>query len=260
MPVRRFKRGTYDRYFKRKMRTRGKRTRRMTKGFRRNVTRVLMNKVETKYYDRGVQDVQLYHNLGRGSALIVPTQVTAIPELFNVWADINQGTQRFQRVGDEIIPRGIKLNLWLANKIDRPNTKIRVIVAVLPKAFGGVVVPYDWDPLQQPNSGTLGQTTLFPADKDKGVKFLYDRIHTMGADHPGGYTDVSGWLRKERSKFVSIWIKPKKGTKIKFDTTSSTIQNRPIAVYCIPYEQYSTATSDRIASCAAFMRLYYKDP
>jgi len=219
-----------------------------------------MSKVETKYYDRGVQDVQLYHNLGRGTLITVPTQVSSIPELFNVWADINQGTARYQRIGDEIVPRGVKINMWLANKIDRPNTKIRVIVAILPKAFGGVVVPFDWDPLQQPNSGTLGLTGLYPADKDKGVKFLYDRVHSMGADQPGAYTDVSGWLRKERTKFLSIWIKPKKGTRVKYDTTSSTIQNRPLAVYCIPYEQYDTATTSRVSSVAANMRLYYKDP
>ena len=40
--------------------------------------------VATKYYDRGVQDVQLYHNLGRDSAMVVPTTVTATPELFKL--------------------------------------------------------------------------------------------------------------------------------------------------------------------------------
>jgi len=213
-----------------------------------------MSKVETKYYDRGVENVQLYHNLGRGTLITVPTQVTSIPELFNVWADINQGTARYQRVGDEIVPRGVKLNMWIANKTDRENTKVRVVVAILPKAFGGVVVPFDWDPLQQPNSGTLGNTMLYPADKDKGVRFLYDRIHVIGNNQ------VNNTANKEKSKFLSIWVKPKKGSKIKYDTTSSTIQNRPLAVYCIPYEQYDTATTSRVASMAACMRLYYKDP
>jgi len=234
---------------------RGKRTRRTTKSFRSRVGKVLMSKAETKYYDRGVEDVQLFHNLGRGgSPLLPPTSITSIPQLFNVWADIQQGTSRFQRIGDEITPRGMKVNMWLGNKADRGNTLIRIIVAVLPKTFGGVVVDYQFDPLQLPNSGSLGHTNLFPADKDKGVKFLYDRIH-----RPSGASCYNGVNNKEQNKYVSLWIKPKRGTKIRFDTTSSTIVNKPIAIYCIPYEQYNTATTSNIASCAAFMRLYYKD-
>lgn len=219
----------------------------------------MLKTVETKYYDRGVQNVQLYHNLGRGTLITAPTVVTSIPELFNVWADINRGADRYQRVGDEIIPIGIKLRLWLAAKYDRPNTKFRVIVAVLPKAFGGVVTPYDWDPFQLPNTGSLGQTTLYPADKDKGVKFLYDRIHTcpqLGAYPLGGGAGND----KECNKYVNIWIKSKRNSKIKFDTTSSTIVNKPIAVYVVPYEQFDTLTTSRVGTVAAFMRLYYKDP
>lgn len=250
MPIKRFRKGTYNKYFKRK--TRGKRTRRTTKSFQSRVGKVLMNKAETKYYDRGVEDVQLYHNLGRGT-LIAPSVVSSIPQFFNVWADIQQGTSRFQRIGDEIMPRGIKLNMWIANKADRPNTAYRVIVAVLPKTFGGLVVDFAFDPLQQPNSGSLGHTNLFPADKDKGVKFLYDKIHRVQQ-----FQRTGGDL-KEMTKYLHLWIKPKRGTKIRFDTTSSTIVNKPIAVYVIPYEQYSTLTTSICASCAGFMRLYYKD-
>lgn len=244
----------YSRRLSRKRTRRGKRTRRTTRNFRRRVGRVLMSKAETKYYDRGVEDVQLYHNLGRGAGPVGPTSVTSIPQLFNVWADIQQGAARYQRIGDEITPRGIKLKLWLANKYDRGNTLTRVIVAVLPKMFGGAVVDYAFDPFQQPNSGVLGHTNLYPADKDKGVKFLYDRVH-----RPSGASCYNGVNNKEQNKYINIWIKPKRATKIRFDTTSSTIVNKPIAVYCIPYEQYSTAVTSNIASCAGFMRLYYKD-
>lgn len=235
-------------------RARGKSSQAVDRTFQSRVNQVLMKKSETKYYDRGVEDVELFHNLGRGTLLLPPTVVTSIPQLFNVWADIAKGTDRFNRIGDVIIPRGIKLNMWIANKTDRENTKVRVIVAVLPKAYGGSVVPYDWNPLQQPNSGALGNTMLYPADKDKGVKFLYDKIHVIGAQQ------TNNTANKEKSQFLRLWIKPKRGSKITFDTTSSTIVNKPIAIYCVPYEQFNTATTSNIASCAAYMRLYYKDP
>lgn len=213
-----------------------------------------MKRAETKYYDRGVENVQLYHNLGRGAGVIPPTTVTSIPELFNIWQDINQGTGRYQRVGDETYARGMKINLYIANKYDRSNTSFRIIVAVLPKAFGGLVTPYDFFPFQEANSGSLGNNMLLPADKDKGVKFLYDRIH-----HMSGAQSLYITGQKEMTFFKSLWIKPKRGSKIRYDTTSSTIQNKPIAVYVIPYEQYGTLTTSNVASCAAFVRLYYKD-
>lgn len=233
----------------------GKRTRRMTRSFRSRVGKVLMQKAETKYYDRGVEDVQLYHNLGRGAGPLAPTGVTSIPQLFNLWTDINQGSARFNRIGDDLYPRGMKIRMYLANKSDRPCTKIRIIVAVLPKVFGGTVTDFAFDPFQITNSGAVGNTLLYPPDKDKGVKFLYDRIHRLPNDANIG----NGQVNKEPTKYVNIWVRPKKGSKIRYDTTSSTIVNKPIAVYAIPYEQYSTLTTDNVASCAAFARLYYKD-
>jgi len=213
-----------------------------------------MKTAETKYFDRGVENVELFHNLGRGTLIVPPTVVSSIPQLFNVWADIAKGTDRFQRIGDEIIPTGMKMKLWIANKSDRENTKVRIIVAVLPKQYAGAVVDYQFDPLQIPNTGALGHTNLMPADKDKGVKFLYDKIHLIGQGQ------VNNTANKEKSKYVNIWVKSKKGSKIKYDTNSFTIVNKPLAVYCIPYEQFNTATTSNLASCACFMRLYYKDP
>jgi len=151
------------------------------------------------------------------------------------------------------MPRGIKLKLYLANKQDRPNTMIRVIVATLPKTYNAAVVGSQFDPFQIPNSGILGNRMLYPADKDKGVKFLYDRIHRTAIGQEKSNLD------KEKTKIVRIWIKRKNARAIVWDTTGVDIVNKPLAVYCIPYEQYSTAETDNIASVAGFMRLYYKD-
>jgi hypothetical protein len=41
--------------------------------------------------------------------------------------------------------------------------------------------------------------------------------------------------------------------------TSVDIVNKPIAVYVIPYEQFSTLQTDICGTVAGFMRLYYKD-
>lgn len=239
------------------MTRRGKYSRRAgARSFRSRVTQVLMKKAETKYFDIGFEDRQLYHNLGSEPSppgVVIPVNVTSSSDWFNPWAKIQQGTLRLNRIGDKITPRGMSLKLYLATKADRPNTMFRVIVAILPKELAGVVTTNVFDPFQIANNGTLGNNMLFPPDTDEGVKFLYDRIHKVGLNQ------VEAVANKEKTKQVRLWIKRKRSSTIVYNTAGNTIVNKPLAVYCIPYEQYSTLTTDRVGSWAGFMRMYYKD-
>lgn len=244
----------YKRKYRRSRRgkSRRRRSRRGSRRFARRVAKVLRKKSETKYFDIGAENLQLCHNLGFGLA---PTTVTALPTpIFNPWALIQQGTARFNRIGDKISPVGMKINLYLAVKSDRPNTMFRILVCILPKLFNNAIVGNNFDPFQIANSGILGNDMLFPIDKDKGVKCVYDRIVRMGtSQYPG---NLSG---KEITRVMKLWIRRKRAGNIIYDTTSSTIVNKPLAVYVIPYEQFSTLTLDNVASCAYFARMYYKD-
>lgn len=255
MPVRVFKRGTYDSYFRRKMmkRRRGRYSRRRM-SFKARVKKVVMKLTETKYFDIATENRQLYHNLG-GNGSTIPLSVTSLTPFFNPWLNIQEGSQRFQRIGDKIMPVGMALRLWLANKQDRPNTMVRVIVAVLPKVIGTTVTTEQFDPFQISNMGGNGNNLIWPPDKDAGVKFLYDRIHRMG---PQQATNALG-AAKEFTKVVRIWIRRKKSRNIVFNTVDTTLINKPLAVYVIPYEQFSTLTTDNIMSMAGHMRMYYKD-
>jgi len=205
-------------------------------------------------YDIGFENEQLYHNCGTFQILF-PGYVRAIPQWFNPWSVILKGTNRMDRIGDQIQPVGMSLKLWLANKWDRPQGMFRVIVAVLPKIVGVDVTIPRFNPFQIPNSGIVGNYMVMPADKDKGVKFLYDRIIRIQDRLPA--VNING--TKENTHFLKLWIKRKKSRKIVYDTTAPEIVNKPLAIYVIPYEQYSTLNTDNIASCAGFMRMYYKD-
>ena len=252
--------------FKRKSRSRPwKKTRRGTftrrgnrQSFKARVTRVLMKKAETKYYDRALENHQLYHNLGSNIGGLVPVNVTSIPQFFNPWAFIGRGDQRSQRIGDKITPRGMALKLYLANKFDRPNTMIRLIVAVLPKLVNGVVTTAQFDPFQIANSGSNGNNMLFSADSNVGVKFLYDRIIRFNTAVAVPLAGGAG-NNKENTKVIKLWIKRKRSRDIVYGDLALDIVNKPLAIYAIPYEQYSTFTTDNIASLAGYMRLYYKD-
>jgi len=217
-----------------------------------------MNQAETKYFDVAVENLQLYHNLGcspNPPGVLIPVNVTSVGAWFNPWSLIDRGTDRFNRIGEEIMPRGIAIKMYLAKKGDRPNTMIRVIVASLPKLLGTTVTTNVFDPFQIANSGVNGNNMIWPADKDEGVKFLYDKIHTI---NPSMNVEVPGIVRKEKTKMIKLWIKSK-GRKVTYATFTQNIINRPLAVYVIPYEQFSTLTTDNVASMAGMLRMYYKD-
>lgn len=234
--------------------TRGRSYRRNRRTFQSRVNRVLNKKTETKYKDIACENVQLYHNLG-ATTLLAPGNVTSIAPFFNPWSTIARGTGRNERVGDKITPRGMSLKLYMANKVDRPNTMVRIIVAILPKMYNNTVTTNVFYPFQIFTG--LGNNMLIPADQDKGVKFLYDRVHRMG-DALNGHISGSGG-GKERTKTVKLWIKRKRSRDIVFDNNLTEIVNKPLAVYAIPYEQYSTIETDNVTSIAGAMRLYYKD-
>lgn len=237
--------------------TRGRSYRINRQSFQTRVNRVINKKTETKYFDLGVENNQLYHNLGWGTSLIPPTVCSSISNWFNPWINIGQGTSRFTRIGDEISPRGMLLKMFLANKIDRPNVQYRIIVARLPKIYNGSITTLSFDPFQAANAGTCGNLQLLPADKDKGVKFYYDRIHRMPSQQ---FSNIDGpGTKKEITKTVKLWIKRKRAGKIRFDTNGNTLVNSPVAIYVLPYEQFSTLTTDNVASVTGFMRMYYKD-
>jgi hypothetical protein len=184
--------------------------------------------------------------------------VTSSPDFFNPWVNITQGTTRNQRIGDKINPIGMALKFYLANKSDRPNTMYRIIVAVLPKVVGTTVTSNVFDPFQIANAGVTGNNMILPVDKDLGVKFLYDRIHRMPTDQSVG-TSTGG--AKELTKIVKLWIKRKRAQPITFSgpLIGSTLVNKPLAIYCLPYEQFGTLTTDRLGSWSGYMRMYYKD-
>jgi len=260
MPIKRFRKGTYNSYFKRKMMKRGRSVRRRTASFKTRVQRVLMRKAETKKYQFAAENVQLQHNIGYNSNAPPLITLGSMTTFFNIWADIQKGTSSHQRIGDRITPRGMSLKIWYANKVDRPNCMFRVIVARAPKAINGVATAASsiTDPFDQINLGATANKLLLPLDKDRGIKALYDRVHTVSASC---VSNVDGpATKKERTKYLKLWFRNKKSRDIIYDSTNSDqIVNNPVLLWIIPYEQYSTAQTDQVASCSYYGTIYYKD-
>lgn len=215
-----------------------------------------MKTAETKHYTIAVENQQLFHNLGWGVVGIPPVNWSSIPLLFNPWRYIPKGTGRSERIGDKITPRGMSLRIFLANKDNRPNVQYRVIVAVLPRNVGSTVTTSSFDPWQGPDQGTCANALCQIPDADRGVKFLYDKIVRPGAQQHQGTAAAAA---KEMTKSMKLWIKRKRSRDIVFNDNQLEIVNKPLAIYVLPYEQFSTLQTDNIATFGCFMRLYYKD-
>jgi len=255
-----YKRKYSNRRFKKRATRLGRRTRRAPRTFKARVTQVLMKKVETKMFNFAQENIQLQHNIGRNSNAAPPLiTFSSMSNFFNLWAGIGKGTASWQRIGDRITPRGMLLKIFLANKSDRPNCMHRIIIARVPKAINATATLVDnVDPFEKTlQLGTNGNKLLMNPDKDRGIKFLYDKIHQIS---PSLSTDVPGNRLVEKTKLIRIYIKSNKSRDIVYDSTgSSQIVNNPILLWIIPYEQYSTLETDIVASATYEGKLYYKD-
>lgn len=221
--------------------------------FAARVKKVLMRNAETKYFDIGKEDQQLYHNTGiAGTAYVCPV-------VSNPWQLINNGSYRYNRIGDVIQPRGMKVNIWMSNKEDRPNVQYRIVVAIFPKTYGGsAVTPGSIDPAPSMQNGALGNYLILPFDKEKGIKVLYDRIVRNNWNSNTSLTNAAAFTPKEMSCTKTLYIRRKRSANIVYEPAGA-ITNKPLYIFVIPYDAKGTLTSDRIASCAVFTRLYWKD-
>lgn len=229
----------------------GRRTGRQS--FQARVKKVLMKNTETKFYQIGLEDKNLYHDVGNGTG--PTTDQKAL--LFNPWTNIDKGTAAHERIGDKIVPRMMVCRLWLANKADRPNILYRVIVARLPKIYGGSATSgTNLDLFRADNLSSNGNTLCGMIDNEKGIRAYYDRVFSNEI----GFTTTagSGVSNRECHKFLRIKIKRKGARPIVYESGGG-IVNNPVAIYVIPYDSYGTLQTDNIASCALTTRLYYKD-
>jgi len=227
------------------------------KSFAARVKAVLMKTAEAKYKEGSFENVQLYHDRGEGTAGLLTTNQGSI--IFNPWYGINRGDGPGNRDGDEIAPSGFAVRMLIRNETTRPNLHYRIVVAVIPKVYLGVVSNGSNFDLGSGASGNDIMTNFF---KKEGVKVLYDKlIHgytqstfvSTGAG--GGAPSMSS---QAYSKFIKLYVKSKRGSKIKW-MEDGQIANNPVGVWVIPYENYATLRSDIVANVSFSYKMYWKD-
>lgn len=221
------------------------------------VTDVVNKTTETKHSSFGAENLALFHN---NQISLTNSQPTTVAGLFNCWSLITAGTNVTNRVGNEIMPRGMSLRMYLENELDRPNLHYRVIIGAAPKqrADGTATAYNNLEILDAGSAGNIVRHT----STDLGYRIFYDRVikNEVGISSAWG---SGGGYNKRCHTFLKIWIKRKRASKIIYNSSASGVQanivNKPLFVAVIPYDSQNTLSTDQVAILNYQCKLYWKD-
>lgn len=221
-----------------------------TRRFQSRVKKALMKTTETKYLMAASEAQSCYHDRGAVGAGAGTSNQGA--HIWNPWYYITKGTNISNRIGDEVYPRGMSLRFAYWTEADRPSQFLRVIVAVIPKIVNTSITDgSNFDLLDSAGSND----TVSGMIKKEGVKVLYDRIFTFtNPDKNGATTRPLGNNRL----FKKLFIKRKRSAKLSWGQ-DGLLQNKPVGVWFLPYDNYYTLRTDNIGQLSYTYKLYFKD-
>lgn len=213
------------------------------------INKISLKKAETKQTHFCEENVNMNHNSGilRRKLLQTNQGIT----------DTDTGTSAYSnRIGDEIVARGIKFKFWIANKDDRPNLMYRLIVF----KYQSLTTPTSTDIFK----GSNGNRIMDDFDREAFTP-LYQKIfkiqigNSMSVKQGTAFITPADFLRKEAYKYISFYV-PLKNMKIKYADGGNVPKFNDIAMYLVPYDAYGTLTTDTIASVNWSYKFYFKDP
>jgi len=203
---------------------------------------ISLKQVETKTTHRIEENVNINHNSGyMYTNLLKTTQGIT---------DTDTGSTAYaNRLGDEVIARGISIKLWVANKNDRPNVMYRM--GIFKYQAGSIPT------LSQIFTGANGNRMMDKLDTEY-ITVVYQKIFNLQVAFSGVYGADTATGKKEAHTYRKIWV-PLKNKKLVFNNGGSVPKFIDYGFFIVPYDSYGTLTTDNIASFAYEQQLYFKD-
>jgi len=205
---------------------------------------VALRQAETKVSSDTAENLQLTHNgTYYKGGFFATTQGSQDPE--------GLGQSQRNRIGDEIIARGLKLKWWVANKADRPNVMYNIYVFYY-NTLDTLTNSVFWRGTDG-QGGTMNRMLDNPNPERIKVlkKITVKSQEQYYADPPDG---------KEHSYFRECWLSFN-NKKITYRRDAATQpKGWDVAFAVVPYDSFGTLASDNIASFAWSSTFYYKDP
>lgn len=206
------------------------------------IKKVALKPCETKNTHQISENNDLYHNTQALTTNLLYTRQGI--------TDTNTGTSSYSnRIGDEVIARGLQFKLWFATKSDRPNMMFKIIVF---KYYSQSTPPTTIFKSQGTSNLMLRD---IDTEKIKIVKVKMFNLNIGISTKPLGETGG-----KEAHRYVSLYV-PMKNLKLKYiSDDSGTPKYSDYGIAVMAYDSYGTLTTDIIATYAMSVKFYFKDP
>lgn len=213
-------------------------------GLKSLIKSVALNNTETKQSSHYSENVQLNHNRTYyGIGLLSTTQGTENPS--------GASQNDLNRLGDEIIARGLKLKFWVSFKVDRPNQIVKLSAFQYNTDTTTMTDAIYWKGAD--GQGSMMNRLIDTVDPYR-VKLLKSRVLKPRANFSipdNGH---------EASFLCEMWV-PLHDRKVKYRVDNSTRSLlKDLGFSIVTYDAYGTLISDNIASFAYHSCLYFKDP
>lgn len=221
------------------------RKRRVAPALTRKIKTVTLSQCETKKSSAVFENEQLSHNKTfYYTGMLRTTQGVSAPDGNNVNQD--------NRIGDEVIGRGLALKVWLESKVDHPNTKYRVVVFKYnPLATPTIDDSIFWNGL---NGGGADMNRMLDTVNSTRIKILKSFILQNVTQTGIGNNDLTRPIMG--GCYISLGNK-----KIKYNVDSGT---EPwwydIGMAVLAYDSFGTLETDLVGNISWRHNFYYKDP
>jgi len=208
---------------------------------------IALRQAETKVSSDTAENLQLTHNgtYFKGG-FFGTTQGTQNPE--------GLGQAQRNRIGDEIVARGLKLKWWVSNKPDRPNVMYNIYVFYY-NTLDTLTNSVFW-------RGTDGQGAIMNRMLDNPNPERIKVLKKISVKSKEQYVqdNLIPPDGLEHSYFRECWISFN-NKKVTYRRDASTVpRGWDVGFAVVPYDAWGTLTTDRIASFAWSSTFYYKDP
>jgi len=216
--------------------------------------KMVETKLSTQYTDAAIN---LYHNgTYYAGQLQATTQGTTNPS-----GIAHAGTNR---VGDEVIARGVSLKFFLENMSDRPNVMYNIyifkynVLLIDPAAMQLMTDNEFWASLQ--GEGATVTNRMLDKPQKRNIQLLKKIVIKGGPNYSiqtAGPVPVGPFAK---TNYRQVWI-PLKDKKIRYRLPDSPLPERDgLGFAIVAYDAISTLQTDQLAKFQWQSTFYYKDP
>ncbi len=223
--------------------TRKNYTRKPTRSLTSQMKKVTLSQCETKIASQYEESIDLFHN-----------QTLYLTNLLGTTQAVsaNPGTTiQSNRIGNEVVARGIKLRFQFITSPRRPNFNCKIIVF----RYEANQNPQDSNFWVGPAGLGANQARMLDFPDTRNVKVLKDCMIQNRNTLP-----VDETYQTVHNSYKDLWI-PMRNTKIKYESNNGSIPKyTDIGVAIVCYDANNTLQTDLLAYVGYTSRFYFKDP